>query len=71
VLLYLWKTLYEWLEYGVVALDAIKKRFNGATAQSEGYVVEWGSNNKVQNKSIRFTLHLPMRNMDVLVREIG
>jgi len=47
----------EWLENGVVALDAIEKRFIVATAQSEGSVVEWGSNNKVQNKSIRFTFY--------------
>ena len=51
------KTPCEWLEYGVDALDTIKQRFHCATAQSEVYVVEILSDNKVKNKSIRFSLY--------------
>jgi hypothetical protein len=51
------KTPCEWLEYGVDALDTIERRFNCATAQSEGYVVEIASDNKVRNKTIRFSLY--------------
>ena len=51
------KTPCEWLEYGVDALDTIERRFNCATAQTEGYVVEIFSDNKVRNKTIRFSLY--------------
>jgi hypothetical protein len=51
------KTPCEWLEYGVDALDTIEHRFNCATAQTEGYVMEILSDNKVRNKTIRFSLY--------------
>ena len=51
------KTPCEWLEYGVEVLDAIEKRFDCSEAKSNGYVVEIGSDNHVQNNKIRFSLY--------------
>ena len=51
------KTPCEWIEYGIPAIEDLKRRFNMDTAKSEGYVVEMQSGNQFQNDKIRFTCY--------------
>ena len=47
----------EWIEYGIPAIEDLKRHFNMDTAISEGYVVEMQSGNQFQNDKIRFTCY--------------
>jgi hypothetical protein len=51
------KTPCEWIEYGIPAIEDLKRCFNMDTAKSEGYVVEMQSGNQFQNNKIRFTCY--------------
>jgi hypothetical protein len=42
---------------GRLPVNAIEKRFDCSEAKSNGYVVEIGSDNHVQNNKIRFSLY--------------
>jgi hypothetical protein len=47
----------EWIEYGIPAIEDLKRHFNMDTAISEGYVVEMQFGNQFQNNKIRFTCY--------------
>jgi hypothetical protein len=51
------KTPCEWIEYGIPAIEDLKRHFNMDTAISEGYVVETQSGNQFQNDKIQFTCY--------------
>jgi hypothetical protein len=51
------KTPCEWIEYGIPAIEDLKRCFNMDTAISEGHVVEMQSGNQFQNDKNRFTCY--------------
>jgi hypothetical protein len=62
------KSLCEWLEYGIIALDTIENRFNCVAPKSDGYVLEMGSERKVMNNNIRLYCMFTYENYGCLVK---